>query len=202
MKPAVRIAAVVLLYLAAGAVAFAAGVGFVILFVVASSALQEAWRLWLWSAKQALLEWLKSGEAVRCFAAVLVAGVLVYWGVRARAPQVEPVTCIPAGLETKEGGSSFARTLLLVLCLATCLLVLVAVFYWALFPELGHISGAAEAPPIEQKLVRTGESLRVVSARLGHSGTGITADYYAHLFLDAQKETARKVDTLLADKLT
>ncbi|RPF47109.1 site-specific recombinase XerD [Thermodesulfitimonas autotrophica] len=51
-------------------------------------------------------------------------------------------------------------------------------------------------------LVRMGESLKVVSARLGHSGIGITADYYAHLFPDAQKEAAKKVDSLLADKLT
>lgn len=51
-------------------------------------------------------------------------------------------------------------------------------------------------------LVRMGESLKVISARLGHSGIGITADYYSHLFPDAQKEAARKIDALLADKLT
>lgn len=51
-------------------------------------------------------------------------------------------------------------------------------------------------------LVRMGESLKVVSARLGHNGIGITADYYAHLFPDAQKEAARKINSLLANKLT
>ncbi|MBC7345327.1 MAG: hypothetical protein H5U03_07920 [Clostridia bacterium] len=47
-----------------------------------------------------------------------------------------------------------------------------------------------------------GKSLKVVSACLGHSSIGVTAGYYAHLFPDVQKEAARKVDTLLADKLT
>ncbi len=34
-------------------------------------------------------------------------------------------------------------------------------------------------------LLKMGESLKVISARLGHSGIGITADIYAHLTPDA-----------------
>lgn len=50
-------------------------------------------------------------------------------------------------------------------------------------------------------LLKMGESLKVISARLGHSGIGITADIYAHLTPDAQKEAARKIDNLLTKTL-
>jgi integrase len=48
------------------------------------------------------------------------------------------------------------------------------------------------------QLVRMNESLKVISARLGHSGIGITADTYGHLYPDAQKEAARKINTIFA----
>lgn len=48
------------------------------------------------------------------------------------------------------------------------------------------------------QLVRMKEDLKVISARLGHSGIGITADTYGHLYPDAQKEPARKINTLFA----
>jgi integrase len=48
------------------------------------------------------------------------------------------------------------------------------------------------------QLVRLNESLKVISARLGHSGIGITADTYGHLYPDAQKEAARKINTIFA----
>jgi integrase len=41
------------------------------------------------------------------------------------------------------------------------------------------------------------ESLNVISARLGHSGIGITADTYVHLYPNAQKEAARKINSIL-----
>jgi integrase len=47
------------------------------------------------------------------------------------------------------------------------------------------------------QLVRMKEDLKVISARLGHSGIGITADTYGHLYPDAQKEAARKINTIL-----
>jgi integrase len=47
------------------------------------------------------------------------------------------------------------------------------------------------------QLVRMNESLKVISARLGHSGIGITADTYGHLYPDAQKEAARKINSIL-----
>jgi len=49
-------------------------------------------------------------------------------------------------------------------------------------------------------LLKMDENLKTISARLGHSGIGITADLYTHLFPDAQKKAAKKVDFLLADK--
>jgi integrase len=50
------------------------------------------------------------------------------------------------------------------------------------------------------QLVRMNESLKVISARLGHSGIGITADTYGHLYPDAQKEAAKKINTLFASQ--
>ena len=47
------------------------------------------------------------------------------------------------------------------------------------------------------QLVRMKEDLKVISARLGHSGIGITADTYGHLYPDAQKEPARKINSIL-----
>ncbi len=47
------------------------------------------------------------------------------------------------------------------------------------------------------QLVRMNESLNVISARLGHSGIGITADTYVHLYPNAQKEAARKINSIL-----
>lgn len=49
-------------------------------------------------------------------------------------------------------------------------------------------------------LLKMNENLKTISARLGHSGIGITADLYTHLFPDAQREAARKIDSILADK--
>lgn len=48
------------------------------------------------------------------------------------------------------------------------------------------------------QLVRLNESLKIISARLGHSGIGITADTYGHLYPDAQKSAATKINTLFA----
>ncbi len=50
-------------------------------------------------------------------------------------------------------------------------------------------------------LVNMNENLKTISARLGHSGIGITADIYAHLSPDAQKEAAGKIGEVLAGKL-
>ncbi len=47
------------------------------------------------------------------------------------------------------------------------------------------------------QLVRMNESLKVISARLGHSGIGITADTYGHLYPDAQREAALKINSIL-----
>ena len=49
-------------------------------------------------------------------------------------------------------------------------------------------------------LLKHNENLKMISARLGHSGIGITGDIYAHLAPDAQKEAARKIDKILVNK--
>ena len=54
--------------------------------------------------------------------------------------------------------------------------------------------------PERRQLVRMNESLKVISARLGHSGIGITADTYGHLYPDAQKEAAKKINTIFASQ--
>ncbi len=46
-------------------------------------------------------------------------------------------------------------------------------------------------------LVKMNENLKTISARLGHSGIGITADTYAHLAPDGQVEAARKIGEIL-----
>ncbi|MGQ9513283.1 tyrosine-type recombinase/integrase [Thermodesulfitimonas sp.] len=47
-------------------------------------------------------------------------------------------------------------------------------------------------------LIASGVPLKVVSERLGHTQIGITADLYAHVTAEMQKEAARKIDELLA----
>lgn len=50
-------------------------------------------------------------------------------------------------------------------------------------------------------LLKKNENLKTISARLGHSGIGITADTYIHLSPDAQKEAARKIEEILPKNL-
>ena len=51
------------------------------------------------------------------------------------------------------------------------------------------------------RLARHGVSPKVLSARLGRSGIGITHDLYAHVLPGAQKEAARWIESALLDKV-
>ncbi|TEB06983.1 Transposase [Pelotomaculum schinkii] len=60
------------------------------------------------------------------------------------------------------------------------------------FHDLRHIHASL--------LLKAGEHPKVVSERLGHSQIGITLDIYSHVMPGMQKETAKKIDNLLANE--
>jgi len=46
-------------------------------------------------------------------------------------------------------------------------------------------------------LLKAGESLKLISERLGHAGLGITSDIYTHLMPGMQKKAAAKFQELI-----
>ena len=48
------------------------------------------------------------------------------------------------------------------------------------------------------RLLEAGENIQVISSLLGHSDTKVTMDVYAHVLDDLKKETAQKIDDILA----
>ena len=46
-------------------------------------------------------------------------------------------------------------------------------------------------------LIRHGESVKVVQARLGHATAAETLDTYSHLWTDSEDQTRQAIDTVL-----
>jgi len=60
---------------------------------------------------------------------------------------------------------------------------------WATFHDLRHFYASA--------LLREGESVKVVQARLGHASASETLDTYSHLWPDSEDETRMAIDNVL-----
>ena len=67
---------------------------------------------------------------------------------------------------------------------------------WATFHDLRHFYASL--------LIRHGESVKVVQARLGHSSAAETLDTYSHLWPDSEDQTRNAIAAVLgpiADQL-
>jgi integrase len=65
---------------------------------------------------------------------------------------------------------------------------------WATFHDLRHFYASL--------LIRHGESIKVVQARLGHASATETLDTYSHLWPDSEDQTRRAIDSVLGSALT
>ncbi len=65
---------------------------------------------------------------------------------------------------------------------------------WATFHDLRHFYASL--------LIRHGESIKVVQARLGHASASETLDTYSHLWPDSEDQTRSAIDSVLGSALT
>jgi site-specific recombinase XerD len=69
---------------------------------------------------------------------------------------------------------------------------------WNAWRPSTPLTGAVNRHYYASLLIRHGESVKVVQARLGHASASETLDTYSHLWPDSEDRTRRAVDEVLA----